>query len=190
MSEFHTGLVRWETRSERQIVDCRVFQVAERICYHPGKKIEAAFSILHTPDWTQAIPLTPEGKLVMVNQFRFGSDGFSWEMPGGLQDEGEDPITGALRELVEETGYTGDHSRIIGKSSPNPAIQENTLSFVLVENCKADSDQSWDTHEDLEVGVFSLSEVDEMTRDGRIHNTMTFTALYFLERELKKTETS
>ena len=186
MSEFQTGLSRWETRSEHQIADCRIFQIASRKCYHPGRDVEAEFSILHTPDWVQAIPLTPERKLVMVNQFRFGIDGFSWEMPGGLLDPGEDPIAGAVRELEEETGYTGKNPGIIGTSSPNPAIQVNTLSFVLVENCVENSTQTWDVHEDLEVGVFSFDEIDEMTRDGRIHNAMTFNALYFLERELKK----
>ena len=184
MSEFQTGLARWETRSERQIADCRIFQLASRTCYHPGRDVESEFSILHTPNWVQAIPLTPERKIVMVNQFRFGRDGFSWEMPGGLQDKGEDPIAGALRELEEETGYTGENPRIIATVSPNPAIQTNTLNYVFVENCKADSSQSWDTHEDLEIGVFSLDEIQEMTRDGRIHNAMTFNALYFLEREL------
>lgn len=181
----HQPPVAWETREDTFMADCRVFKVYNRRCYHPVRNLEADFSVIYSPEWVQSIALTPDNKIILVNQFRFGRESMSWEMPGGVVDEGEAILKAAGRELAEETGYTGHCFGMIGTSTPNPAIQNNTTTFVLFRDCQPTYDLHWDEHEELDIGIFSWDQIDAMVRDGRIHNMTTFNALYFLERFLK-----
>lgn len=177
--------VAWVTRQDTFLADCRVFTVHTRRCYHPEREIEQDFSVIYSPHWIQALARTPEGSFIMVNQFRFGRECFSWEMPGGLVDPGEELIAAAARELSEETGYVGENPRIIGESSPNPAIQNNLVTFVLFENCRLVNPLAWDNNEELEVGIFTLEETDRMIEDGRIHNATALNALFYYQRHMR-----
>ena len=100
---------------------------------HPVRGTEKEFIVAHAPDWVNVVAVTPEGKIVLVRQFRFGSNALSLEVPGGVMEEGEDPIAAGVRELSEETGYGGGKARLLGSVHPNPAIQDNRCHFVLVE---------------------------------------------------------
>ena len=74
----------------------------------------------HSPDWVNVLALTPDARLVLVRQFRFGIDDFSLEIPGGVIETGEDPVAAGLRELREETGYGGRADRLLASSIPTP----------------------------------------------------------------------
>ena len=88
-------------------------------------------------DWVNVIALTPDDLLVLVEQYRHGTNTVELEIPGGMVDRGDaSPVVAGVRELREETGYEGENARILGKIFPNPAIQSNTCFTVLVENCR------------------------------------------------------
>jgi len=99
-------------------------------------------------------------------------------------DKGEDVLTAAQRELLEETGYAGSPARIIGSAAPNPALQNNRVHFVLVENCAPKASVNFDHHEELETGIFPLAEVEKMIRRGEIFHSLSLNALQFLFLEL------
>ncbi len=86
--------------------DYRVFRTAFADGAHPTTGAVHRFSIIDCPDWVNIIALTPnESALVLLRQFRPGVDAICLEIPGGMIDEGEEPLAAAKRELVEETGY-------------------------------------------------------------------------------------
>lgn len=172
----------WETITEEPIADCRIFQLVKRQCRHPVREQIGEFSVIKSPDWVQVIPLLDDGGVLMVNQWRFGASCFSWETPGGLIQPNEPILDAAARELREETGYSGTNARQIGKATPNPAIQNNTVYFVLVENCQKQDDTEWDEHEELQTGRFKRDQIRKMCRDGQIHHALALNALYFLEQ--------
>jgi ADP-ribose pyrophosphatase len=74
--------------------------------------VERDFVVIASADWCNVIAVTPDGKLVLVRQFRFGIEEFSLEIPGGIIDPGETPVAAAVRELREETGYVGTSARL------------------------------------------------------------------------------
>ena len=66
---------------------------------------EGRFIKVKPPDWVTVIPILPDGKFLMVRQYRHGSASLSDEFPAGVIDPGEEPLDAAKRELLEETGY-------------------------------------------------------------------------------------
>jgi len=142
---------------------------------------EDDFLLLEAPDWVMILALTPEKNILMVEQFRFGSNEFSWEPPGGVIDAGEVPEACATRELLEETGYAGDAPKPLGWLYPNPPLQKNRAFFFLIENCKKIAEPTPDITEDLHPREFSLDEAFAMARDGRIRHAMSLAAFFKLE---------
>src|SRR4051794_24039673 len=70
------------------------------------------FYVLHLADVVSVVALTPDRRMILVEQFRAGSGRDSLETPGGLLGPGEDPLEAGARELLEETGYAGDPPRV------------------------------------------------------------------------------
>ncbi|MFT3868625.1 MAG: NUDIX hydrolase [Nibricoccus sp.] len=84
---------RWEKQGETILTHTRIFDLRTARYLHPVRKTERDFYVVHSTDWVNVIAVTPDHHLVLVRQFRFGVNDFSIEIPGGVMDPGEDPIT-------------------------------------------------------------------------------------------------
>lgn len=183
-SPAHRGeLPRWETLSVEQVADCRVFRVNRKICRHPVRGTTAPFFVLDALDWVNVVAVTASGELVLVNQYRYGTEAPSLEVPGGVMDPGEDPVAAARRELLEETGYSGGVARVLGRVHPNPAIQNNRCHLVCIEGVQAGGPLGWDEHEEIEVSVLPAEAVFKLVHSGAITHALAFNALLLFELE-------
>lgn len=144
-----------------------------------GRK--ARFYRFNFSDWVNIVALTHDMQIVLIKQYRFGSEQVEVEIPGGAIEKGELPLAAGLRELLEETGYAGENARIIGRVKPNPAIQGNWCYTILVENVKQVADQQMDEMEDIEVMTLPLAEMKKMVDDGRITHGLVLNALMLYE---------
>ena len=142
---------------------------------------EARFYRFSFNDWVNIIALTTDLQLIMIRQFRFGSGQVELEIPGGAIEKGELPLSAGLRELLEETGYAGKNARIIGKVSPNPALQDNWCYTVLVEDVEQVAGQQMDEMEDIEVVTVPFAEIDTLMAEGQITHGLVLNALMFYE---------
>lgn len=131
------------------------------------------------PAWVNTIALTEARELVLIRQYRFGTDRVEVEIPGGAVNDGEDPLAAGMRELLEETGYAGRNGRIIGKVCPNPAIQNNFCYTVLVEDARQVAEPAQDDMEDIEVLVLPQAAVQNLVVDGVISHGLVLNALMF-----------
>lgn len=196
MSDFHQDTsgqaprreapARWEILNDRSLYDCRVWELRERRYRHPKTGKEGDFFYLDSRDWVLVVARTRAGELLLVRQFRWGADELSWELPGGIIDAGEDPVTAGLRELREETGYSATAGRLIGHARPNPAILNNYCHVVFVDGAEAHAaGTAWDEHEEIEVRALPESTVLRWAKDCKIGHALALNALlfYLLDQE-------
>lgn len=168
---------RWQKLRSEPHATTRIFDVTRAIYRHPQRSQEQDFFVINAPDWVNVVALTPEQHLVLVRQFRFGTNDFSLEIPGGVMDEGEDAISAGLRELREETGYTGTRSRLLGRVHPNPAMQSNRCHLILVEDARRLENLEWDPDEEFEIMTKPVDEVYALAQSGGITHAMVLDAL-------------
>src|ERR1700690_2381835 len=140
----------WKIVGSTPIGDFRIFKLRSDVKVSPRTGKEHDFYVLDSVNWVNIIAVTPDQKLVMVEQYRHGSNTVELEIPGGMMDAGEtDPVKTAVRELREETGYAGENARLLGKIFSNPAILNNVTYTVLIENCRLRHGVEFDYAEDL-----------------------------------------
>lgn len=158
---------------------CRIFTLKKERFQSPRTGREHDFFLLHSPDWVNIIPVTPEGKVILVKQYRLGTNEFSLEIPGGMLDEGDDPAGAAVRELLEETGYMGDKPVLLGVVHPNPAILTNRCHTYLITNVVQKQPPQQDSTEDIEVQSAALEDIPRLIREGRITHALVIAAFYW-----------
>lgn len=137
------------------------------------------------PDWVNVVATTADDQLVLVRQWRFGSRSFTWELPAGLVERGEDPLAAGLRELREETGYAPadpTQARVLGVVHPNPAFMSNVCTTVLAPGCTLVGQQELDPAEEIEVGTVPFDEVGAMVGFGELSTALGLVGLYWWER--------
>lgn len=172
---------RWQILSRTTRLTTPVFDIDAVRYRHPGRATERDFVVIKSPDWVNVVAVTPDHHLVVIRQFRYGIDDFSLEIPGGVMDAGEDPVTAGLRELREETGYTGAPVKLLGSVHPNPAIQSNRSHFILVEGAVKSHDLEWDTDEEIHVSTEPVESVLAKARNGTITHALVLNALMLFE---------
>ena len=175
------GLSRWVREAERVLVSTRVFDVRSVRFRHPVRGTEREFVVAHAPDWVNVVARTPDDQLVLVRQFRFGSNDFSLEIPGGVIEKGEEPVAAGVRELLEETGYGGGRVSLLGSVHPNPAIQDNQCHFVMIDGVVPTGPVNWDPDEEIQVSTAPVAEVLSWARSGRITHSLSVAALMLFE---------
>jgi ADP-ribose pyrophosphatase len=168
---------RWEKLDEHSIATTRIFDLRSIRYRHPVRRTERDFYVIQAPAWVNVLALTPDHQLVLVNQFRFGIDRHSLEIPGGIVDAGEDPLAAGIRELAEETGFVGKNARVLGCVHPNPAILSNTCHLVLIEETVRSASLGWDADEEIEVLTEPVDQVYDWAREGRITHSLVLSAL-------------
>src|SRR5690349_12245103 len=172
----------WQKVSSRPLADYRIFTVRsdEKISPRTGQRHD--FFIIDSVDWVNVLAVTPDQQLVMVEQFRHGSNTVELEIPGGMIDAKDaSPESSGQRELREETGYAGSGARIIGSVWANPAIMSNTCYTLMVEECKCVHPVEWDHGEELITRLVPIADVSEFVASGKIRHPLVIVALYHFD---------
>jgi 8-oxo-dGTP pyrophosphatase MutT (NUDIX family) len=170
----------WRRIGSERVHDCRVFEL-ERVRLAPPDGGSAGdFYVLRAPSWVNIVPLTDDRRVVLVRQFRFGTEETTLEIPGGMCDGDELPLAAAARELREETGFDAREIVPLGFVHPNPAIQTNRCHSFLARGARKVSEASLDPFERIEVETVPLDEIPDLIRRGAISHALVVTAFHFL----------
>ena len=172
----------WQKTGSRPLGDFRIFSVRADRAVSPRTGQEHEFFVIDCVDWVNVVAVTPDNHLVMVEQYRHGTNTVELEIPGGMMDrEDASPAAAGARELREETGCEGENARVIGRIFPNPAIMSNTCHIVLVENCRSQHSVEFDHGEDLTTRLVRVADIPRLIADGRIRHAIVIVALYHFE---------
>ena len=166
----------WKIKSRKYLGNFKIFDIEKLKTISPRTGKELPFFLLNCQDWVNIIAITKENNIVMVKQHRFGTSKTELEIPGGIIEEGEEPMEAAKRELLEETGYEGNEFTYLGHVDPNPAFQTNKCHVTLIENCEWVSKQKLDPGEDIAVETVSQRNIRELIRDGTIRHSLVIAA--------------
>lgn len=130
------------------------------------------------------IPITHQGKLVMVKQFRYPSGKVILEIPAGKIDKSEtDPQLTAERELREETGYTAEKLHYLGKINPSVAYTEEVIHLYAATGLTP-GETDFDDDEALDIMEYDFKEAYEMAASGKLVDAKTIAAIFMASVQL------
>ena len=151
-----------------------------------GKLLDA--TILEFRTWANVLAITKDRQAVLVRQYRHGVEKVLLELPGGVVEDGEDPMDGIKRELMEETGYTAASVIEVGRIYPNPAMQTNQLFCYLALDAEKVGGQNLDDGEDIEVELLPLDELKSMAKNGDFPHALHVAVLFYALAHLEQNE--
>lgn len=176
----------WERLDSTRQGDYAVFRVRKDRARSPQTGREHTFYVIEASDWVNIIPLTPDGKVVCVRQYRHGTGEVTLEVPGGMVDPGDaSPAAAGRREMVEETGYDSDEIVPLGAVAPNPAVQTNRCHTFLALNARpkrtpagAKAGQALEGAEEIDVVLIDPADAPALIAEGRITHALVVVAFY------------
>ncbi len=172
---------RWNRIRSNIIGSFRIFTIREDYYRLPRNHREAPFYILESNDWVNVIPLTENGEVLLIRQFRFGIEEVTLEIPGGIVDPGYTPLEAGQKELLEETGYISKNWEYLGFVHPNPAFLTNRCHSFLARDVKKIAEISPEESEEFEVLQFPYEEITRLIRKGIISHSLVICAFHLFQ---------
>ncbi len=133
------------------------------------------YHYIHTGGSTLVIPVTHEGKIILVNQYRYLCKKESIEFPCGSIQENISKEDNALKELREESGYSAKSLEYVGKFAPYSGVSDE-MCFVFIARELFTSPLPADFTEDFEIREIKPSEIDNMIISGELWDGMSIAA--------------
>jgi ADP-ribose pyrophosphatase len=154
----------------------------DQIEYNSGNK--AVREVAEHPGGAVVVPVTNEGKIVMVTQHRFPVDKVLLELPAGKLGKNENPLHCAIRELEEETGYKSDNVKEIGTIYTTPGYSTEKLWIYLAKDLKPGNYNREEGEFGMKVFEYTLKEIEEKIINGEIVDGKTICGIYFAKNSI------
>jgi ADP-ribose pyrophosphatase len=135
------------------------------------------------------LPVLPDGKIVLVRQYRHSAGQYLWELVAGRMERGENPKNGARRELLEETGYRAKKFSVFLDLFPTPGFLEERMYLLLAEGLSAGEAQP-EEDEKIMVTAYTRKQLEQMIRTRKLRDAKSIAGLLFYFSFLAKRSTS
>ena len=179
--------MNWKILSSEYLFNDLWFKVRKDKCETPEGKIVDPYYVYEFPDWVTAMPVTEDGKIILVKQYRHALGETCIEIPGGCVDDSDNNFEEAIaRELKEETGYTFSSYEYLGKISANPSTNNNLMHMFLAKGGKLTGKQELDHNEEITVGLYSINDVKQLLKENKIIQSMHLSVCFLALMQLGK----
>ena len=166
--EEHVKVKKRELEYKGTIVD-----VYKDIVVLPNGGFETWDYIEHRTGASAVVAALPDGKLLLVRQYRPSLERFTWELPAGGRSNGETFEETAKRELREETGYESKDFTHLMSLRSTPAFCNEQIEIYLASDCYQTADQNLDEAEAIEVRACDVGVLLEMIYSGQLQDAKT-----------------
>ncbi|MGB3295922.1 MAG: NUDIX hydrolase [Phormidesmis sp.] len=168
---------KWTTLSSKLVFDHRWYRLRQDTVALPNGQIVDDYFVSLRPDIATVLPITADGQIVFVRQYRHGIGKILLELPAGTFDLAEEPLAVAQRELSEETGYVAQNWEVIATFYNNPVKQNNRIHLFKAQPVWPTGQQQLDSTEDIEIVLKPAAAVPALIASGEICVAGTITAL-------------
>lgn len=173
----------WQTTNSEYLYKTPFGNLRKDSCRLPNGITIDDYYVSEFSDWVNAVVITEDGELVLVEQYRHGGQGFYLEIPAGKLEEGETDEEGILREIREETGYTSlEEPVLLGEFMVNPATQTNKIKMFLVKGAYKTGGQQLDATEEIRVKLVDFDKFGQMIRKQEIQTQLFTASAYYMAR--------
>jgi ADP-ribose pyrophosphatase len=170
--------------SSKMVYEGAIFGVRKDEVIEPSG-VHATREMITHPGSVVVLPVLPDGRIVLIRQYRHAAKQYLWELVAGRIDAGENPRKAAARELIEETGYRAKHFRVFLDVFPTPGFLEERMFILLAEGLTA-GDAEPEEDEKIISRVYTRKELEEMIRLGKLRDAKTIAALLYYFRFLSR----
>jgi ADP-ribose pyrophosphatase len=165
--------------SSEMIYQGRVFGLRRDEVLEPSG-LRATREVITHPGSVVVLPVLPDGRIVMVRQYRHATRQYLWELVAGRKEPEETPKQGAARELLEETGYQAKRFTVFLDVFPTPGFLEERMYLLLAKGLTAGEAQP-EEDEKIEVRPYRVNELKQMIKSGRLRDAKSIAGiLYYL----------
>ena len=161
----------------REVYSCGLFQVTEDEASDKKTNFHIKRSVVRHRGSAVMMAVDDEKRILLVRQYRLPAGKFLWELPAGKLDEGENALTAARRELIEETGYRAKKWSKLAAFYPSPGFVQEKMTIYLAEDLTAGEATPMDD-ERIEAQWFKRKHVARMIEEGEIEDAKTIIGYY------------
>ena len=170
--------------SSQMVYEGKVFGIRRDEVIEPSGVRTTREMITH-PGSVVVLPVLPDGRVLLIQQYRYAARQYLWELVAGRMDHGETPIEGAARELKEETGYTAKKLKIFLEFFPTPGFLEEKMYLLLAKGLtpgKAEPEED----EKIVTRAYTHKQLDEMLRKKNLRDAKTIAGVLYYLRYLSR----
>jgi 8-oxo-dGTP pyrophosphatase MutT (NUDIX family) len=176
----------WKRLRSERLLETPYFALRSDRLRLPGGAVKDPYYVVERPDAAIIFPLTGEGEVVLVRQYRPPLERMELGLPAGLVEEGEKPEDAARRELLEETGYSGDQWEPLGSLASSPSLKDNWAYLFLARGVEESAPPDPDEHELVEVVRVPVGDLPGLIRSGEIVSSSGVAAIMLALERLRQ----
>ncbi len=176
--------MKWKTLSSEYLANHQYFTARKDKCERSDGKIVEEYFVVELSTTACALPITEDGQVLLIKQYRYPVDKVILELPGGFIDVDESPEHAMKRELMEETGYEFTNVEQVGIIAANPGVLNNYTALFVATGGKATGKQNLDHNEEIEVVTMSLEELKTLFFENKIEQALHACCIFYALRKM------
>src|SRR6266446_2107830 len=145
--------------------------------------VRAIREVITHPGSVVVLPVLPDGRILLIQQYRHATRQYLWELVAGRMDPGETPKAAAARELIEETGYRAKRLRVFLDVFPTPGFLEERMFLLLAEGLTAGTAEP-EEDEKIISRAYTRQQLEEMIRSGKLRDAKSIAGILYYFRFL------